>query len=85
MRHTASVFIPKVTSEMIDEAVKAYPFLGGLKIRPILTTAAAAQKAFNDYNEHAEITSEPEAKEIISVTYNEEMSSFIVELDVPDE
>jgi hypothetical protein len=78
------VFVPRVTRQKINEAVSTYPFLSGLEIRPIENVNAAATKAFNDYNRHAELTSSPEVESIVSTEVNEERDGFDVELRVPN-
>lgn len=79
------VFVPRVTWETIHEAVRTYPFLVGLEIRPIVNANAASVKAINDYNRHAELTSSPEAISIVSSRINADRDGFDVELRVPDE
>lgn len=78
------VFVPRVTWDTIHEAIRTYPFLNGLEIRPIENVTAAGIKAFNDYNHHAELTSSSDAEDIVSSTINEERNGFDVELRVPN-
>lgn len=85
MDNIVKVFVPRVTWDTIHEAVRTYPFLNGLEIRPVLNATAAGIKAFNDYNHHAELTSSQDAEEIVTSTINADRDGFDVELRIPDE